>query len=273
MKHKLKLDRLKTCLNPAMVSALESQGFFDGSAEVKRIATAGEIKSFSPGERACERYISTRGVDRDQEVLDPAGCILEPYLKNPVVMWAHDYSCPPIGKAEWVTADAYGLKSKTIYAETERADEVWQLVKGGFLQTASVGFVALQRIWQGDDGWSEAVAKYNQAWGVDLEAAGCRIITPKWVLLEYSDVPVPCNGEALTYAVAKSLNLSEAICEDLGIEQHAAPIIRPVQQDAPVIIRAAAVPTIIKLVQPALVESDTIRRLADEVTQTLRGRV
>lgn len=221
MKTKLKLSKLLNCLPQATQEALRNlEGFSvdDPELEVKRLAAVAEIKKLETGERAVERYVSTRDVDRDTEVLDPQGAVLDQFKLAPQVLWAHNYAEPPIGKAEWIRADEYGLKSKTIYAETERAEEVWQLIQGGFLKTASVGFIPIKRIWKGDVDWGATVAKYNAKWDTDLENAGATAITTKWLLLEYSDVPVPANINALTYAVAKSLQLSEGLIDQLGIE-------------------------------------------------------
>lgn len=228
MKLKLKLDKLKTCLPAATAEALgtlESEGFFDASGEVivKRRSALSQMEELEEGERAVIRYISTRDVDRDNEVLDPAGAILDQFNLAPQVLWGHDYSLPPIGKAEWVKADSRGLKSKTVYAETERAEEVWQLIKGGFLATASVGFIPVKRVWKGDTEWRDTVGKYNQKWGVDLEKLGAQIVTTKWVLLEYSDVPVPANPNALITSIAKGLHISEDMRAQLGLDDEPEP--------------------------------------------------
>ena len=216
MKQKLKLEKLAPALSPDLIDWLDTGDMYDTSAEVKRVGWAEEIKTLHEGERAVERYISTRSVDRDREVLDPAGVILDAYKKNPVVLWAHDYSQPPIAKSEWVRRDEFGVKSKTVYAETPRAEEVWQLVKGGFLQTASVGFLPLARIFKGDPTWRDTVQKYNEKWQTDLEKDGAQCITTKWVLLEYSDVPVPANADALITAVAKGLVVSDDLKAAFG---------------------------------------------------------
>jgi len=220
MKQKLKFDKLKGVLPTETIEALETEGFFDASdAVVKRRSVAADISNLEEGERAAVMYISTRSVDRDKEVLDPRGAITDQFAKAPQVLWGHDYSLPPIGKAEWVEADAYGIKAKTTFATTDRAEEVWQLVKGGFLRTTSVGFIPVERVWKGQTGWSDAVRKYNARWKTDLEADGVEIITSKWLLLEYSMVPVPANIDALVTAVAKGLDVSDQLLRELGVDE------------------------------------------------------
>ena len=217
MKSRLKLGKLESSLPKETIEALQSGGFFDASAEVKRTSIVAKAERFEPDERAVVGYISTRDVDRDGEVLVPQGAILDHYMLNPVVLWSHDYSGLPIGKAEWVKADKNGLKAKRTYANTMQAHEVWSLIEGGFLQTASVGFIPVERTTKRDPGWKDLVKKYNAKWGVDLEKDGAEIITTKWILLEFSEVAVPANPHALITAVAKGLALSDDMREQLEI--------------------------------------------------------
>src|SRR2546430_12122624 len=96
--------------------------------------------------RGVQFAISTEEVDRDSDTLSVDGWELANYRKNPVVLWAHQYGSPPIGKATRVwTADAE-LHAQDHFAEPEVypfADTIFQLVKGGYLNATSVGFLAL----------------------------------------------------------------------------------------------------------------------------------
>jgi hypothetical protein len=169
-------------------------------------------------ERSVIRYISTREVDRDMEVLVPEGAVISEYLKNPVVLFGHNYSEPPHAKAEWVKADKYGLKSKAVYADTERGQEIWKLIEGGFLNAASVGFITLEAVANGGPGWADTVGKLSAKWEVPTKTFDkVRGIITKWLLLEYSDVPVPSNGSALIQR-SKELGISDNMLKSLGLE-------------------------------------------------------
>lgn len=221
MKTRLRLEQLMAVLPESIKDTLkeledEAEDFGIDDAQVKRTTVDAAPTEFEAGERAAVKYISTRTVDRYREVLVPGGAILKQYQQNPVVLWAHDYSQPPIGKSAWLKVDDYGIKSKTVYAETERAEEVWQLVKGGFIKTSSVGFIPVESTYKGQSGWADLVEKYNALWKTDLEKDNVRYITTKWALLEYSDVPVPCNPDALVTEVAKGLTLSPEMMDQLG---------------------------------------------------------
>lgn len=132
--------------------------------------------------------LSTGNPDRDRDVIHQNGWELSNYLKNPVVLWAHDYSSLPIakstvwledgklvGEAEFVSKDIYP------FAET-----VKQLYINGFLKATSVGFRALEYTW-------------------DNDRRGYNIY--KAELLEWSAVPVPANAEALLAAKSAGIDI------------------------------------------------------------------
>ena len=65
------------------------------------------------------------------------------YLQNPVVLWAHSYSSPPVARAVQLYKTATSLMADDEFPEEGAypfADTVYNLVKAGFLNTVSVGF-------------------------------------------------------------------------------------------------------------------------------------
>jgi HK97 family phage prohead protease len=120
--------------------------------------------------------ISTAAVDRDNDSISPKGWNLDNYKKNPVVLFAHDYSSLPIAKCVNIKMAGGQLIADCEFADHEMASTVLRLVDGGFLNATSVGF---------------RPTKYSlneTRKGVDYE---------EQELLEYSIVPVPANPEAL----------------------------------------------------------------------------
>ena len=158
-------------------------------------------------ERSSTELISTADVDRDNEILLPRGVDLTYYKQNPQVLWAHQYNVPPIGRAVWVKKKPEGLLAKTIYATTELATEIWELVKGGFLPARSVGFIPIES----HEPDEKELRKYP-------DRTGARRVIDKWELLEYSVVPVPSNRQALQTAMAKGLTLSHDMLDSLGVD-------------------------------------------------------
>lgn len=149
--------------------------------------------------------ISTSTVDRDKEVLNPAGADFTNYLRNPTVLWAHDYSGTPVGKALWVKSGIKYVKAKWRWAKTEKAREIKQLWEGGFLNAVSVGFIP-----------TESHEPLPAEIRTRPELADARRIIDKWELLEFSIVPVPANPDALAAAV-DNLHISTATQKELGL--------------------------------------------------------
>lgn len=147
------------------------------------------IKDINVAEKTLTALVSTAGQDRMDDVLEPKGADLKNFNKNPVVLWAHDYQSPPIAKALWTRKKEEGVLSKMKFANTEFAQEIFELYKEGFMNAFSVGFIP------------------KQSEPVDPEKTGFydgKRFT-KWEMLEYSAVPVPANPEALALAVSKGI--------------------------------------------------------------------
>ncbi len=140
--------------------------------------------------------ISTASEDREGDVLIPAGCVSANYLKNPVVLWAHDYYSLPIGKTRHIGATFDDrLEADVEFAPTDFAQEVKSLVDAGFLKGASVGFNPLE---PGEPLPNGQGYRYK-----------------RWELLEWSIVSVGVNPDALL-VVAKSKGL-QAITKALAL--------------------------------------------------------
>lgn len=133
--------------------------------------------------------ISTAQRDRSKDTVNPSGWRLDAYLANPVVLWAHDYHSFPIAKDTGLTLDANGLVGSPQFATAEEnpwAPHVERLIRGGFLNAASVGFAPLKWLWNEEER------------GVDFQ---------EQELLEYSIVPVPDNPGALVEAKAAGIEI------------------------------------------------------------------
>jgi HK97 family phage prohead protease len=136
-----------------------------------------EIESLS--DRVRRFIVSTAAVDRDNDSISPKGWNLANYRKNPVVMFAHDYSSLPIAKAVSIRATGTQLISDCEFPPAGLhpfADQVLAMIDGGFLNATSVGFRPLKS--------SPNVTRG----GTDYQ---------EQELLEYSIVPVPANPEAI----------------------------------------------------------------------------
>jgi HK97 family phage prohead protease len=168
------------------------------------------IKSIDEESRVVRFIASTEDVDRDNEKVLSTGWKLDSYKKNPVVLWAHNYTELPIGRADvWIDKDAKALMADITFAEMEqnsKADSVFKMVKSGVLNAVSVGFSPNMK-----------KAKFGQT---EKEPS---ITFEEQELLEISVVPVPANRNAI--ATSKSIenlfNISKEknVLDDLEINE------------------------------------------------------
>lgn len=247
-------------LNPALAERLKEHE----NSDVCRKGTARPVNEILPGERAAIQYVSTRDKDRDDEVLVPDGCDLSDFKLAPQVLWAHNYSEPPIGSDQWIRSDGYGVLAKTVYATTPRAEEIWQLKRDGHLKTSSVGFVPMESVDRDGPGWAEVIKRLGKKWEIENPEehfASVRRIYPKWLMLEHSDVPVPSNIHALVQAIGKGISLSPEIVrqiakgEELTTEEETALYGIPDHPEKPYPNEHAC-----RLVEPSEFDPDSFRR-------------
>ncbi len=166
--------------------ALALKGEAPRGAQLRKAFVADEVKEVEGESRSLRFRISTGSVDRDRDTIDPSGWKLSNYKKNPIVLFAHDYSSLPIAKTTKIKVEEGALVATAEFADHQFADTVFRLLKGGFLKATSVGFEPL---------------KYQ----MNEERRGVDFLEQE--LLEFSVVPVPANPEALMEASAKGIDV------------------------------------------------------------------
>lgn len=132
------------------------------------------------------------------EYLRMAGARLKRYRSNPVVLDTHNRFevGAIIGRAK-VTIEGRELIAEVTYATTDRAETAWQLAKGDFVRTLSVGFIpnrTKMRVLQ--DGETDGEG--------DSQIQGPAIVQKEWELFEISVVPVPADPNALRRMLERS---------------------------------------------------------------------
>jgi len=147
---------------------------------LERMFTALEKKEINADERTITAYGSRPVIDRDGELIKEDAWMLSSFKKNPVLMLAHDYRQPPIGKVIWIKQGKDGLRFKAQFAKSQIADEIFQLYQDDIMRAFSVGFIPKE--------WDEPEEK-----GVDSPS---RVYT-KVELLEISCVSIPSCQDAL----------------------------------------------------------------------------
>jgi HK97 family phage prohead protease len=151
-------------------------------------------KDIDEERKSLRAVFSTGDVDRHGEIVDQKSWILKDYLKNPVVLFSHDHSQPPVGKVIGLGYNESGdLEGEIQFAAKEYpfANILWNLYKGGFMKAFSVGFSA-----------------------GSAEVEDEQVILKDNTLYEISTVSVPANALAL----AKSKGLDVSPLEEKYIE-------------------------------------------------------
>jgi len=149
--------------------------------------------------------VSTRQIDRDNEIVMPKGLNFKDWMKTGVIIDCHDYSKLPIGKAVWVGVTDFAVKFHIETAPTERGEELLALAKFMPL-TASIGMCGCEYIRAGSPEFDKATKEMLRMWPEFTEKvlAELRGIISKAQISETSIVPVPANPNAVSTALAKS---------------------------------------------------------------------
>lgn len=135
----------------------------------------GRVKEINTEARTLTAYASTADIDRDNEVIQVEAWRASIAGKDSrPLLWAHEYRMLPVGKAEALAIDENGLKFTARFANTDFANDVWNLYRDGYLDSFSVGFQPKR--WE--DGQSP---EHPNRTYTEVE------------LLEISAVPVPAN--------------------------------------------------------------------------------
>ena len=155
--------------------------------EIKRRTTMGRVKAIDTEASTVDFVINSGGVDLMHEELNPMGCDFADFMRNPVVLWAHDDWSPPIAKALNMELDPdEGVLSTAKFAVDldPFAARVFQLYEHEYLHGVSVRFLPTETVRYDED-------------SKERKERGVRVRYEKWRLLEYSPVPIPCDPSAL----------------------------------------------------------------------------
>ena len=128
--------------------------------------------------------------DRMNEIVNPQGCDVRSYVRNPILLSDHMYhSSYAIGIVEELRIESDGVHftayigDPTLGQLTDKQKEIRSLVAQKILKTVSIGFIPKEIIvpeWDDETGKMISPAKIE-----------------KWEMLELSIVPVPANQDSL----------------------------------------------------------------------------
>lgn len=187
-------DRLQSQAAPLAYSLGDEALALDGP-------TTDEV-TFDDEQMSATFVVAAPVMDREGDVVDPAGIDVTHWGNNPVWLWDHDTSDLPIGtgmgpngELGWKVVRGKAYATCWFDREDERSRKIYGAVKRGILKGTSIGFLGKtgRRVKTGLD-------------GIDDPRTGWQFDTSE--LLEISLVCVPMNRAACE--VTKSLNLSQS---------------------------------------------------------------
>jgi HK97 family phage prohead protease len=168
-------------------AALVVKGIEDiqSSVRLMRKSYVSEMKALKNGD--IEAYVSTEAIDRVGDVIKAKGWNIDNFKRTGApVLFSHDYSQPPIGKAVEMEVQRKGLWSVTRFHEkTQMSRDLAKLARDGDMRSWSVGFNPLE----------------DPEMRKDDKGNFAGYIFNKSELLEYSLVAVPANPEAVSKAI------------------------------------------------------------------------
>jgi HK97 family phage prohead protease len=156
-----------------------------------RLAVAG-TPIMADDARVASFVFSDSSIARYGDIIDAHGWKLDAFAAN--LLFGHDAGSPAngIGRARNVRIEGNKLVGDIEFADASvnpNAEIVYQLLKGGYLNTVSVGFQPIE--------W-EATKDKSRPGGIDFK---------KQELLEISVAPVPANANALVQAKAAGIDI------------------------------------------------------------------
>lgn len=141
-------------------------------------------------ERAIVHYISTPDIDRGGDIVNPKGIITNDFDNTRTVFYNHNYYMP-IAKNLWHKSINDGVRAKTVFSETEFANDIYTLHKEDVINTWSIGFDIPRKAGRYSEPIDGAI-EYD-------EKTRVRKIN-KWILYEYSSAPLAMNPNCLDQA-------------------------------------------------------------------------
>lgn len=192
--------------------------------EIQTRSTEGFVARDHASDDGVIRFVAaTTGRKGDGISLNMRGANLDRFKKSPVIMWGHDYTKPPIGRADVFVQGGALMADVTFDVADPFAAEVARKYRDGFLNAVSVGFDFTK-----------------------IERDGT---VNEWQLLEISAVPIPMDPDALmerqrafkvqtenetpvTIEIVRNL-IAEALADKETAEREIVPVVEEQPEEVP----------------------------------------
>ncbi|HOC43770.1 MAG TPA: HK97 family phage prohead protease [Thermoanaerobaculales bacterium] len=131
-----------------------TRGPVDLAGAVVRQASTGQVAAAADGrDRVLTFVVATDQRNRNGWRINPDGWDLTAYRQNPVVLWAHDETRLPIGRARRVWLAGRQLKAEIEFTPPALSgfnDALYTMLADGWLSATSVGFGVREWEWVED---------------------------------------------------------------------------------------------------------------------------
>jgi HK97 family phage prohead protease len=176
-------------------------------SSVLRLAMTGEPVTLADS-RTVTFTFSDESVDLYGDTISARGWDWKAFENNPVALFGHDPSKPEyvVGRAKNLRVEGHRLVGDIEFMEASvnpTAETVYQMVKGGFLNAVSVGFMPLEWV---------ATKDKSRPGGIDFKRQS---------LMEISIVPLPANQNSLVQARAAGIDVDRLGLVEGAIEDTA----------------------------------------------------
>ncbi len=166
-----------------------------------RLESFGLVRKVEEETRQVTVVVSTGDIARDGAIIEQSGWNLTNYERNPVVLWGHNDRELPIARTIKTMVNEREMVQVHEFAAHRRANEVFDLVKGGFVNATSVR-------------WTPGQTEVRKV-GTGKEARQVLVFTRGHELLETSYVPIPADpGAMVVRADGSPLDLAAFIQPD-----------------------------------------------------------
>jgi HK97 family phage prohead protease len=143
-----------------------------------RLQSFGQVRAIDTEARRVTTVVSTGDIARDDAIIEQACWVFDNYDRNPVVLWAHDDRSLPIARTVGRSLSANELTQTHEFASHPMAEQVFDAIRGGFVNATSVR-------------WYPISAEFRLVDGREV------LVYTRQELLETSYVPIPADPGAI----------------------------------------------------------------------------
>lgn len=216
-----------------------------------------------------EVIVSNSGIDRHGESIKVDGIDLSQIKRNPVVLWAHDYSSLPIGKITKIWKKDGNLMARFKLATNlyDFADTVYKMIQDGILNAVSIGGMVKQ--WA-DDGMTIDKLEMIELSVVPVGAHRDALVTSK--SFEGRDITKQYES-FLVKALQMKMNSNDDVEQHIDTLEKILDALRVTKTESPTMNQATEKRVLIRMKQLSAEADREVEKLNKVIKLKLKGEV